>query len=239
MSASLRDKISNPATLDTLTTKFHQCFIETVERCISVAQDMPYANRSNKRGSDQPSSSLPQRVRGPGGILANATLAAAKHREVRPRPDSGVVIDDGSEGSGGAGSVVDTAAGHRDSMRTLKSTSRRVESMREVLPMSSDGIPTSSSQHLTSLETLPQNLQDGGSTLHMGHSEVQAWSDGVMYSCVDPAALGFQGDYLGDLGVDGQMEQGLSFGGGWTELARQTDFGGMDAGFSGFRGQQQ
>ncbi|KAL7797401.1 hypothetical protein V8C37DRAFT_309524 [Trichoderma ceciliae] len=102
--SSLRDKISNPATLETLTTKFQHCFMEAVERCIGAAQSMPYTNRSNKRNE-------------PSRAQSFQTLIPRKGREILPRPDSGVVMMD--ECSEESGSIRNSAFGPRDSVRTI------------------------------------------------------------------------------------------------------------------------
>ncbi|KAJ3499380.1 hypothetical protein NLG97_g363 [Lecanicillium saksenae] len=84
---SLQDKTSNQATLDAISTKFHQCFSEAVEQCLTTAQGLPYVNRSNKKGEICRSAAQP--VRGSQPTSSN-----------QPRPDSGIVLDDGSEESG-------------------------------------------------------------------------------------------------------------------------------------------
>ncbi|KAL7923307.1 hypothetical protein ACQKWADRAFT_326188 [Trichoderma austrokoningii] len=102
--SSLRDKISNPATLETLTSKFQQCFMEAVERCIGAAQSMPYTNRSNKRNE-------------PSRVQSFQSLIPRKGREILPRPDSGVVMMD--ECSEESGSIKNSIYGPRDSVRTI------------------------------------------------------------------------------------------------------------------------
>ncbi|KAL7898305.1 hypothetical protein HDV64DRAFT_32085 [Trichoderma sp. TUCIM 5745] len=102
--SSLRDKISNPATLETLTSKFQQCFMEAVERCIGAAQSMPYTNRSNKRNE-------------PPRVQSFQSLIPRKGREILPRPDSGVVMMD--ECSEESGSIKNSVYGPRDSVRTI------------------------------------------------------------------------------------------------------------------------
>jgi hypothetical protein len=106
LQTSLRDKISNPATLETLATKFHHCFIETVERCVLNSQNMPYTNRSNKRNE-------------PARIQSTQSLISRKPRGTASRPDSGVVIDDTSEESGSI--IGSSSLCHRDSVRTVTS----------------------------------------------------------------------------------------------------------------------
>ncbi|KAM4062718.1 zinc finger domain-containing protein [Hirsutella rhossiliensis] len=110
LQSSLRSKMSNPTTLETLATKFHQCFIETIESCATVARTMPYTNRSNKKNE-------PARVRSTHGPNPR------KPRVMASRPDSGVVLDDGSEESGSVLGL--SALGHRDSVRTVKGLAPR------------------------------------------------------------------------------------------------------------------
>ncbi len=101
--ASLQDKISNQATLDTIWTKFHQCFAESVEQCLTTAQGLPYVNRSNKKGE---SSKTAQQA------------GRSSHRmpNIQARPDSGIVLDDGSEESG---SVTSSGVRYNDSNAIL------------------------------------------------------------------------------------------------------------------------
>ncbi|EWZ81955.1 hypothetical protein FOWG_14371 [Fusarium oxysporum f. sp. lycopersici MN25] len=149
---SLLDKISNPATLETLSTKFYQCFIETLDQCIANAQSMPYTNRSNKK-NDIIRSQVTQSIRKPRGMM--------------PRPDSGVVMDDGSEESG---SVM---LGHRDSVRTVRTAlrgSQVPETVNEVIPAAG-------------FEELMQPM------LGMDGTDVQAWNNGVMYPQMMPDQL--------------------------------------------------
>lgn len=146
---SLLDKISNPATLETLSTKFYQCFVETLDQCIANAQSMPYTNRSNKKNDI---------------IRSQTTQSIRKPRGIMPRPDSGVVMDDGSEESG---SVM---LGHRDSVRTVRTAlrgSQVPETVNEVVPA-------------TGFEGLMMGM-DG--------ADVQAWNNGVMYPQMMPEQL--------------------------------------------------
>ncbi|KAM0391543.1 hypothetical protein ACHAPZ_011200 [Fusarium culmorum] len=146
---SLVDKISNPATLETLSTKFFQCFVETLDHCIANAQSMPYTNRSNKKNEitrSQPPQSIIQR----------------KSRDIMPRPDSGVILDDGSEESG--------SLGHRDSMRTIRSGaagrgSQVPETVLEIVT------PTAGFDDMMQPSMLAQ----------IGGTDVQAWNNGVVY----------------------------------------------------------
>ncbi|KAJ6784783.1 hypothetical protein PWT90_06232 [Aphanocladium album] len=102
---SLQDKISNQATLDTISTKFHQCFTEAVEQCLTTAQGLPYVNRSNKKGEMSKS-------------VAQAATRGIQHMSnIQPRPDSGIVLDDGSEESG---SVTSGRVQYNDSDAVLR-----------------------------------------------------------------------------------------------------------------------
>ncbi|OAR01619.1 hypothetical protein LLEC1_00451 [Akanthomyces lecanii] len=89
--ASLQDKISNQATLDTIWTKFHQCFAESVEQCHTTAQGLTYVNRSNKKAELSKTPRQPAR--------SNQRMS-----NIQPRPDSGIMLDDGSEESGSVSS---------------------------------------------------------------------------------------------------------------------------------------
>ncbi|KAH6606133.1 zinc finger domain-containing [Trichoderma cornu-damae] len=163
--SSLRDKISNPATLETLTTKFQQCFMEAVERCIGAAQSMPYTNRSNKRNE-------------PSRAQSFQTLIPRKGREILPRPDSGVVMMD--ECSEESGSIRNSTFVTRDSTRTVvKDDVRRRGS--NLAPDPSTTAPTPAAM----------NMLDGSFSGHMSFMPhvsvpvptdsvaVQSWSNGV------------------------------------------------------------
>ncbi|KAF4122213.1 hypothetical protein GMORB2_7806 [Geosmithia morbida] len=104
--SSLIGSMSNPATLETLATKFHQCFVESVDQCVFEAQSKPYANRSSKRAGEQPSTAM------------NSLPRQRVSKELAPRPDSGVVITD--ELSEESGSV---AGSNRGSAQSLNRSS--------------------------------------------------------------------------------------------------------------------
>lgn len=209
---SLRDKISNPATLETLATKFHQCFVETLEKCISEAQRMPYANRSNKKGDNAAARNS--------AALQNPMLR--KSRDILPRPDSGVVMDDGSEESGSTGGL-----GHRESVRTVRGggvmrrgSSLVPETLREVVPARTTAFDKDVI-HQPSATPLGMN---GGP---MDPVAVQAWNNSVLYSQIND---------LGQLLPNGSMTpqpEYVNWGGGLY----QTNFEDMNNGFSGFNGQ--
>ncbi|KAH6957209.1 hypothetical protein DER45DRAFT_631927 [Fusarium avenaceum] len=202
---SLLDKISNPATLETLSTKFYQCFIETLDHCINDAQSMPYTNRSNKK-NDIVRSQAPQ------------SIVQRKGRDIMPRPDSGVVMDDGSEESG---SVMGTGLGHRDSLRTVRSATNRgsqvPETVREVVPPTSIG---------TSFDMIQQPMLSM-SNGQIGPADVQAWNNGVLY----PQLVA---DQLIPAGGMSQTEYV-----NWGQIYPGFDsLGNVQGGFTGFNGQQ-
>lgn len=194
LKSDLMDKISNPATLETLATKFHQCFVETVERCISEAQTMPYANRSNKRNEQ-----LAAATATAGGVTgASASALPRKMKEVAPRPDSGVVMDDGSEESGsvmGSG-FLGGRLSHRESMKTVvKGGGRRGSSL---APVGNGGfrgslMPPSRSQSAiydgppSTLPTIPATTSIGtaldqhAAASIMAPTDVHAWTHGVPF----------------------------------------------------------
>ncbi|KAM0351796.1 hypothetical protein ACHAPU_002308 [Fusarium lateritium] len=204
---SLLDKISNPATLETLSTKFYQCFVETIDHCINNAQSMPYTNRSNKK-NDIIRSQAPQ------------STVQPKGRGIMPRPDSGVVMDDGSDESG---SVMGTGLGHRDSMRTVRSVAGRgsqvPETVREIIPPTSMG---------TGFEDLIQQPMIGMSNGQIGSADVQAWNNGVLYPHMVTDQLIPTG------GMTPQTEY-VS----WGQIYPGFDaLGNAQGGFTGFNGQQ-
>ncbi|KAM0226551.1 hypothetical protein ACHAPA_002932 [Fusarium lateritium] len=203
---SLLDKISNPATLETLSTKFYQCFIETLDHCINNAQSMPYTNRSNKK-NDIVRSQAPQ------------SIVQRKGRDIMPRPDSGVVMDDGSEESG---SVMGTGLGHRDSLRTVRSAANRgsqvPETVREVVP------PTSMGAGFDLMQQPMLSMSNG----QIGPADVQAWNNGVMY----PQMVADQ--LLPAGGMTPQTEYV-----NWGQIYPGFDsLGNVQGGFTGFNGQQ-
>jgi hypothetical protein len=202
LKADLGDKMSNPATLETLATKFHQCFVETVERCINEAQTMPYANRSNKRNEQLAAAAATTTTASVAATTAG-TIAPfplpRKTKDVAPRPDSGVVMDDGSEESGsvlGAGNsaVFGGRLSQRESMRTVRGGGGRRGS--SLAPMAGSTalamgrnsfIPPSRAPSAiydgTPLSTIPAtsmgpSLEQNGA---MAPTDVQAWTHGVPF----------------------------------------------------------
>lgn len=222
--SSLRDKISNPATLETLTTKFQQCFMEAVERCIGAAQSMPYTNRSNKRNE-------------PSRVQSFQNLIPRKGREILPRPDSGVVMMD--ECSEESGSIRNSAFGPRDSVRTVvKDDGRRRGSNLAPEPSMA---PTPATMNM-----LDQNMLDHSFSGHMpfippmgvpagpmNSVAVQSWNNNV----ADPND--------GDIGNSFPMpDQFYAPGeltphgdlGSWNEDYYQNAFHGLGDRFHGFEG---
>lgn len=220
LQTSLRNKISNPATLETLATKFHHCFIEAVESCSAVARSMPYTNRSNKRSE-------------PPRVPSSQSLNARKPRALTSRPDSGVVMDDGSEESG---SVLGASAlGHRDSVRTVKGllprrgsnlapTALREVQPAPVVPLTMDG------GYAGQLSSLPLGITPAGID---PAAAVQAWNNGVTFEQEDtrfsmpeqwmaPGSLTPQAEF-----THGAMDDSFLY---------HTDFSNMGDGFSGFNG---
>lgn len=218
---SLRNLISNPATLETLATKFEQCFIETVQQCVAEAQSRPYVNRSNKR-NEAPRPQAPQ------------SLMLRKSRDVRPRPDSGVVIDDASEESG---SVADSSLEHRTSVRTLGRGAKRVsnlssETIKEVLPAPApSGLYEQSLMQHFSAQT-PFGMEPG--MADPSAAAVEAWDNGVLHTL--PNGLGLA-DYL----MAPQNMPGYPDLQNWDNPGYQpNNFAhGMGGEFGGFNGRQQ
>ncbi|KAM5374789.1 hypothetical protein ACJZ2D_006283 [Fusarium nematophilum] len=214
---SLLDKISNPATLETLSTKFYQCFVETLDQCITSAKSMPYTNRSNKKSEIVRSSQA----------AATQGIVQRKGRDILPRPDSGVVMDDGSEESG---SIMGVAGlGHRDSVRTVRGVARRgssqvPETVREVIPMADGG--------LDELMRQPASMTPLG--LPTGSMDVQAWSNEVLYSQVGDGTMVMGDHQLLQGGLTPQTEY-INWG---AAQLYQPGFDGMGNGFTGFHGQQ-
>lgn len=211
--------MENPATLDTLAAKFHQCFIETVGQCILNAQNMPYTNRSNKRAE-------PNRLR-------NSTLTAKRGSS---RPDSGIIIDDGSEESE---SITNTALRH-NSVRTVRSAQRdshRTVGPRDILPSSSQGMFNGLD------ETLLAQLAKGGHDGEMGGYEtasmdpvsVQAWNNAVLSQQMNSQQMSSlqPGPYstMADMSGTNDMT--------YTDDTFQYMFGEMPAQFQGFVGHQR
>ncbi|KAF5006680.1 hypothetical protein FDECE_6972 [Fusarium decemcellulare] len=212
---SLLDKISNPATLETLSTKFYQCFVETLDQCIANAQSMPYTNRSNKKG---------EIVR----TQATQGIVQRKGREILPRPDSGVVMDDGSEESG---SIMGTGLGHRDSVRTVRGAARRgssqvPETVREVLPT------TTMAGGLEELMRQPSMTPLGLPAGSMDAADVQAWNNSVLYSQVGDGTINLD-QFVPTGGMTPQTEYM-----NWHLYQPQPGFDALGNGFTGFNGQQ-
>ncbi|KAF4504488.1 hypothetical protein G6O67_007936 [Ophiocordyceps sinensis] len=216
LQSSLRSKMSNPTTLETLATKFHQCFIEAIEGCAAVARTMPYTNRSNKKNE-------PARVQSTHGPNPR------KPRAVAPRPDSGVVLDDGSEESGSVLGL--PARGHRDSIRTVKDLAPRPGGYpascsvgpREFMPAPSiiDG------PLVGPLSSLPLGVTPGGVD---AAATVRAWNNGVTYHEEHVAFSMPPGQWAAAGGLTPHAE----FAAMDDSLLYQTDFSTMGDGFSGF-----
>ncbi|KPM40243.1 hypothetical protein AK830_g6345 [Neonectria ditissima] len=212
---SLRDKISNPATLETLSTKFHQCFVETLEKCIADAQSMPYTNRSNKK-SEITKTQTPQ------------TIVQRKSRGILPRPDSGVVMDDGSEESG---SVMGLGLGHKDSVRTVKGGPRRgsslvPETVREVLPVTS--MPGPFDEPLMR----QPSVTPLGMTASMDPAAVQAWNNSVIYQQLDDGTMGISDQFVPAGGLTPQTEYM-----NWMPQMYPHGYDGINNGYTGFNPQ--
>lgn len=224
---SLRDKISNPATLETLSTKFQQCFIEAVERCISSAQDMPYVNRSNKRNEPARGHSYP-------------SLVPRKGKEVLPRPDSGVVMmDDASEESG---SVRYSAFGPRDSVRTIvkggavprRGSNLAPDSVREILPVVTPATSNMFVEDLMMGPFQPMPPMRVSVTGPMDPAAVQQWSNEVLFQQhqLDTCQLGVESQF----GASAQCLTPQPELGPWGNGFYPVDFNGLGARFTGFDG---
>lgn len=212
--SSLRNKVSNPATLETLATKFQQCFIEAVESCAAVARSMPYTNRSNKRNEPtRTQSAQPPMPRKPRAMASS-------------RPDSGVVMDDGSEESS---SVLGSSglSSHRDSVQTVQSLAPRRGSslaptaIREVLPAPAP--PVIDGAFSGPLSSLPLGITPGGVD---SAAAVQAWNNRVPFG-PDDVGLGMPGQWMPPQHEFTAMDESLFYA---------TDFGTMDSGFAGYSG---
>ncbi|KFA68074.1 hypothetical protein S40285_02561 [Stachybotrys chlorohalonatus IBT 40285] len=172
LETSLRKMMSNPTTLDTLSKQFQQCFIETVQRCITQAQTMPYTNRSNKKNE-------PCRV-------TNYSFQTGS-RKVLPRPDSGVVMDDGSDESG---STMDTKdAGRRASQTIMHSVNPSPRSTQEIVAAQpyADTINATFMHHLSSEALINLDTAPFASV----NPAVQAWNDAL-----PPPSHGLQGYFM-------------------------------------------
>lgn len=189
--SSLLGAMSNPATLETLATKFHQCFVESFDRCIYEAQSKPYTNRSSKRTSDQPStamSSVPrQRV----------------SKELAPRPDSGVVITDEISEESGSVAGSNSNRGSAQSLGTRSSYPNLVPTSVTSAAMASTA---ASSMTLSSGPLAPvENIQDWAASGYaypiqefpvetdMGMPHGQDWTS--FYNVNSDGAAGYETDF--------------------------------------------
>lgn len=169
--------MSNPATLETLATKFHQCFVEAMERCIADAQTMPYANRSNKRNEQLAAAAA-----------ASAAQPRGKIKDALPRPDSGVVMTD--DGSDESGSVLGGPLAQRESIGTVRAAPHRASNLsssslsaaREIAPAhtSSSSVMFDASSS-SSLALAPASTTAMSGSLAPSNQHVDAWSQGVMF----------------------------------------------------------
>jgi hypothetical protein len=231
--------MSNPATLETLATKFHQCFVEAVDRCIADVQSMPYANRSNKRSEQLAAAAS-------ASTSAAATSAAQQRKEskdvVMSRPDSGVAFtDDGSDESGslmgvaGGGSVapsqaVKTVVGPYHPGNNLhSSTGTRDIAPAAVAPASSAPFSLPSfSMPLPQSSSAPTPVTVSSGSI--APTDVQAWSQSVLFPGTGGSGSqgmipeGNFGVHPQDLSLQHNQQQDL---GAWA----QTSF--YDAGSSG------
>lgn len=200
LKTSLADKISNQATLETLATKFHQCFVETVQQCITNAQTKPYTNRSNKRNSGEQQAPQPS-------ARNSVVPIARKPKDVLPRPDSGVVMDDG--GSEESGSVM-MSLNPRDSVRTIRSRgSQLMPREPEVMPTILQAGINEHHHHMIphTGSTPPMSVSASAGT--MDPAAVQAWSNGVLWdaSFGGPSQFTAGGGMPDMAWADGMMHQ--------------------------------
>lgn len=215
LQASLQDKISNPATLETLATKFHQCFVETLERCIADSQSMPYANRSNKKNE-------PTRIPGIQHPLPR------KASQLHPRPDSGVAIDDGSEESG---SMMGSVLGRKESVRTVRGSTGRGSSQ---LPPTVHEVFSGAMDPGLFDPSLMQQLSSttpGFGSGSINSAGVQAWNNGVFYPQDDGAST-----RLSESSLPTANEASQTGFVGWGETF-YSGFDGTTTGFQGSNGQ--
>ncbi|KAK2594286.1 hypothetical protein QQS21_007992 [Conoideocrella luteorostrata] len=223
LQSSLVDKISNPATLETLATKFHQCFIETVERCNLSAQSMPYTNRSNKR------------IEPAARIQSTQSLISRKPRPVASRPDSGVVIDDTSEESG---SIIGASSlGHRDSVRTVTSyVPRRGSHLVPKNNAHSFPIPLSTNADLNQNHIAPlPHFNLGQSALgempDTTAAAVEAWTNGLSFDQHSGAFMSEQ--WMADTNMTPQAQfAGLDD----SLILYNTEFSGMEEAYPNIHG---
>lgn len=216
LQTSLRNKISNPATLETLATKFHQCFVEAVEGCTTAARSMPYTNRSNKRNEPNRQSTV-----------------SRKPRAISSRPDSGVIMDDGSEES--CSVLGSSGLGHRDSIRTVRSlaphrgSTLAPKGLREVLPAPTPPAATTAAPY----PTLPLEAAANGID---PAAAVQAWNNGVTFDQEDPTFSMPEQWMMPPATVSGPMNPQTDFTTMDESFLYQTDFAAMGHGFTGFNG---
>ena len=176
--------MSNPATLETLATKFHQCFVEAMERCIADAQTMPYANRSNKRNEQLAAAA----AAATSATSASAVQPRGKIKDTLPRPDSGVVMTD--DGSDESGSVLGGPLAQRESVGTVRGAPHRASNLsssslsaaRELAPaqMSSSSSSAMFDASPSSLALAPASTTAMSGSLAPSSQHVDAWSQGVV-----------------------------------------------------------
>lgn len=217
LQSSLRDKISNPATLETLATKFHHCFIETVERCVLTSQSMPYTNRSNKRNE-------------PARIQSTQSLISRKPRGTASRPDSGVVIDDTSEESGSI--IGSSSLCHRDSVRTVTSYAGRRGS--NIAPKgNADVFPTpitSTGLNQSPAEPLPAFTFGANMNNLTAATTVEEWANSLSFNQHD-GTFGMGNQWISDTNMTPQAEFGLD-----ESLLYEANFCTMDDTFTNLHG---
>lgn len=175
---------------------------------------MKYTNRSNKRNDS---------VR---AAQTTHTIVPRKGRDILPRPDSGVVMDDGSEESG---SILGSGLGHRSSVRTVRGGARRgssqvPETVREIQPAAA----ITPSTFDDALKRQPSMTPVGVSTGPMDPAAVQAWNNSVLYSQVGDMGLQNQFIQPGMTTQPGYMDWGSLYPGSFDDMGH---------GFTGFNGQ--
>jgi hypothetical protein len=118
---SLCNKGLKERTVETIDNIYRNGFIHVMEQCKANAQSLPYTNRSNKKNEGQ------------------SVTASKLENQIgdRPRPDSGVVVDDASDDGSGTQSVAQSTWGvyepsvlgsevgghrlyHSDSLKTVR-----------------------------------------------------------------------------------------------------------------------
>lgn len=169
---------------------------------------MPYANRSNKRNE-------------PARTQSAQPPMPRKPRAMASRPDSGVVLDDGSEESS---SVLGSSglSGHRDSVQTVRSLAPRRGSslaptaLREVLPAPAP--PIIDGAFAGPLSSLPLGITPAGVD---SATAVQAWNNGVPFG-PDDVGLGMPGQWMPPQPEFTAMDESLFYA---------TDFSTMESSF--------